>query len=139
MKRSASKNEGIERNPGKQDGRKDNYERPRASKSRNLIGESLSDCQLLLKFQIGIVADLPAFTEMLNNPMFTFRKVIKADLKPPLHKISQLILHSIDPQRCRENATPQRVNSKAVAVGPVRVHSSIILDWTLVNLWPPSG
>jgi hypothetical protein len=30
---------------------------------------------------------------MLNNPMFNFRKVIKADLKSILHKIWQVILH----------------------------------------------
>jgi hypothetical protein len=36
---------------------------------------------------------MPAFAEMLNNPMFNFRKVIKADLKSLLHKIWQVILH----------------------------------------------
>jgi hypothetical protein len=30
---------------------------------------------------------MPAFAEMLNNPTFNFRKLIKADLKSLLHKI----------------------------------------------------
>jgi hypothetical protein len=36
---------------------------------------------------------MPAFAEMLNNPMFNFRKLIKADVKSLLHKIWQVILH----------------------------------------------
>ena len=36
---------------------------------------------------------MPAFAGMLNNAMFNFRKVIKADFKALLHKIWQVILH----------------------------------------------
>ena len=36
---------------------------------------------------------VPAFSEMLNNPLFTLRKVSKTDLEPPLHKILQVIVH----------------------------------------------
>jgi hypothetical protein len=49
-------------------------------------GESLSECQFLLKYQINIATDVPTFAEMLNNPMFNFRKFITADLKSLLTK-----------------------------------------------------
>jgi len=87
-------NESIEQHPGKQDGGEDDDERPRAAKGRDLIGESLAECLLLLKFQIGIVADRQALTDMLNDPMLMFSQSIKADLKPLLRKLSQLIVHS---------------------------------------------
>jgi len=53
--------------------------------------------QFFLKLQIGIAADMQTVTEMLNNPMYTFRQGIKADLKPLRRKISQVIVHSSDP------------------------------------------
>lgn len=51
-----------------------------------------SECLLLLEFKVGVVADMPAFAEMLYDPMLTFGQGVKADLKPLLHKISQVIV-----------------------------------------------
>jgi hypothetical protein len=73
--------------------RRDKDERPRASESRDPVGEPLSECLLLLKFQIGVVADMQTVAEMLHDPMLTFRQDIEADLKPLLHKLSQMIGH----------------------------------------------
>jgi hypothetical protein len=36
---------------------------------------------------------MPAFAEMPNNSMFTFRKVIEADLEPLLQEIPLVITH----------------------------------------------
>jgi hypothetical protein len=79
----------VEQHPGKQNGGEDNDEGPRASQPyRRVVGQGLASFQL----QVDVTIDMPAFAEMLNNPMFNFRKVIKADLKSLLHNLWQVIL-----------------------------------------------
>jgi hypothetical protein len=55
-----------------------------------------ASCQLIFKLTIGIAANREAFTEMLSDPLLTFRERIKVSIKLPLHKISQVILHGRD-------------------------------------------
>jgi hypothetical protein len=87
------KNERIEQHPQKQDCGKDDDKHPGATKRGHLIGKSLSKSQLFFKLPIGITADMPTFTVMVNHSLFRFRERIEVNSKPFLGKISQVLVH----------------------------------------------